>query len=126
MADEECFAGGVHDLGGEGIEAVDGLEAMDLAQDAIDEAEVALGDPHDGGHGGGVGDGITMGCGRDPACEDDGEFLGGEVAVFVGEADTAVELGVAGQALFDAGHADEDDAHGVTVVVVTDLFQTLC
>jgi len=39
----------------------------------------------------------------------------------VSEADPAVELGVAGQALLDAGHADEDHAHGVPVVVVPDL-----
>lgn len=103
MADEECFTGSVDDLGGESVETVDGLEARDLGQDSIDEAEVAVGAPHDGGHSGGVGDGIIMGCGRDPACEDDGEFLGGQVAVFVGETDTAVELGVAGQTFFDAG-----------------------
>ncbi len=41
----------------------------------------------------------------------------------VGEADAAVELGVAGEAFFDAGHADKDDAHGVAVVVVPDLLE---
>src|SRR6266851_1765241 len=39
------------------------------------------------------------------------------------EPDPAVELGVAGQALFDAGHPDEDHAHLAAVVVVAQLLQ---
>jgi len=41
----------------------------------------------------------------------------------VGEADAAVQLRVAGQASLDAGHADQDDAHVVPVVVVANQFQ---
>jgi len=41
----------------------------------------------------------------------------------VGEPDPAVELGVASQALVDAGHADQDHAQGVPVVVVPDLLE---
>lgn len=33
------------------------------------------------------------------------EFLGCQGPVFVGEADAAIELGVAGESLFDAGHS---------------------
>lgn len=48
---------------------------------------------------------------------------GGELAVFVGETDATVELRVAGQTFFDAGHSDEDDAHGVPIEIVADLFE---
>jgi len=41
----------------------------------------------------------------------------------VGEPDAAVELGVAGQAFLDPGHAHEDHAETVSVVVVADLLQ---
>jgi len=37
-------------------------------------------------------------------------LAGGQRPVVVDEPDAAVELGVAGEALFDAGHADEDQA----------------
>ena len=43
--------------------------------------------------------------------------------VLVGEADAAVELGVAGEPFLDAGHADEDDAYPVAIVEVADLFE---
>ena len=57
------------------------------------------------------------------AGEHGGELVGVERAVLVSEADAAVQLGVARQAPFDAGHADQDHAHGVPVVVVADLLQ---
>jgi hypothetical protein len=41
----------------------------------------------------------------------------------VGEPDAAVELGVAGQALSNAGHPDQDHAQVVSVVVVADLLE---
>ncbi len=44
----------------------------------------------------------------------------------MGEADAAVELGVAREAFLDAGHADEDDAHSVAVVEVADLLESGC
>jgi hypothetical protein len=44
----------------------------------------------------------------------------------VDESDPAVELGVAGQAFFDAGHADQDQADAGPVVVVAELFQRRC
>ncbi|GAB2820566.1 hypothetical protein GCM10027073_59660 [Streptomyces chlorus] len=50
-------------------------------------------------------------------------FVRGERPVVVDEADATVELGVAGEALLDAGHADEDHADAGAVVVVPELFQ---
>ncbi len=44
--------------------------------------------------------------------------------MLVREADPAIELGVAREALFDAGHADQDDAHVVAVAIVADLLET--
>lgn len=55
--------------------------------------------------------------------DDGGEFVTAERTVFVGEADAAVELRVAREAFFNAGHADEDDAHVVAVVEIADLFE---
>ena len=54
--------------------------------------------------------------------QDEGEFGVGQWPVVVGESDAAVELGVAGEAFFDAGHADEDQAVGVAVVFVAQHF----
>ena len=125
MADEEGFSGGVDELWGEGVEVVDGLNAFDLGDQAIEESEVAGGDAGDGGQGGGVGDRVVVGvvlC-REARGEDSGELVGSEGPVLVGEADAAVELGVAGEAFLDAGHANEDDAHVVAVVLVADLLE---
>ena len=55
--------------------------------------------------------------------QDEEQFVGGERPVLVDEADPAVELRVAGEALFDAGHADEDHAELAAVVVVAELLQ---
>jgi hypothetical protein len=78
----------------------------------------------DGGGGLGVGEVV---CGqpqaecRPVALQDEGEFSGAQWPVFVDEPDAAAELGVAGQALFDAGHPDQDHAHLAAVVVVAQL-----
>jgi hypothetical protein len=123
-AEEERFAGGFDDFGGEGVELVDVADALDLGEEALDEAEVAVGDAGDSGDRFGVGEVVGVGGEAEfvPAVlEDEGEFVGAEGPAWVGEADAAVELGVAGEAFFDAGHADEDDSHGVAVVVVVDL-----
>ncbi len=45
------------------------------------------------------------------------------VRVVVDEADAAVEPGIAGQAFFDAGHADEDQPQIAAVVAVADLLK---
>ena len=49
VADEECVAGGFDDFWGDGLELVDVQDAFDLGEEAVDEAEVAAGDPGDGG-----------------------------------------------------------------------------
>lgn len=41
----------------------------------------------------------------------------------MGESDATIELGVAGEAFFDGGHAHEDDTHVMVVEVVTELFK---
>ncbi|GAA3614066.1 hypothetical protein GCM10022223_32870 [Kineosporia mesophila] len=55
--------------------------------------------------------------------QDEGEFVAGQGLVVVGESDAAVQLGVAGQAFFDAGHADQDQAEVVPVEPVAQVFQ---
>ena len=42
----------------------------------------------------------------------------------MGEADSAVKLRIAGHALFDAWHADQDEADVVAVEEVTHIFQS--
>jgi len=42
--DEQRFAGGFDDLGGDGLEVVDLSDALDLGEQSVDEAEVAAGD----------------------------------------------------------------------------------
>ena len=53
----------------------------------------------------------------------EGEFVALQGAVVVGEADAAIELRIAGQALFHARHADEDDADAGAVEHVSDAFE---
>ena len=48
MADEKCFPGGVYDLWCEAVELVECLDAVDLGQQPVDEAEVYAGDADDG------------------------------------------------------------------------------
>ena len=88
MADEECFPGGVDDLGGEYVELVEGLDAFDLGDEPVDEAEVTSGDADDGGDGCGVSDPAVIcvaGVGE-LMCQDGGEFLGSAEFVKVNEA----------------------------------------
>ncbi|MGW2151341.1 hypothetical protein ACWCOT_44050 [Nonomuraea bangladeshensis] len=94
-------AGDADDLGGDPVNAVVELHhPRGLFQKPGDQAEVACGgavDRGDGLSGGGVRDvraQVGEGCGQD-----DGELAGGQGAVGVDEADTAVELRIAGQAL---------------------------
>lgn len=47
VADEEGFVGGIDDLGREGLEAVDDLDAIDLGEKPVDESQVAAGDTDD-------------------------------------------------------------------------------
>ena len=54
-----------------------------------------------------------------------GDVFGVEWLVLVGEADPAVELGVAGRLPVGAGHADQDDAEVVAVEEVAELFETV-
>jgi hypothetical protein len=51
------------------------------------------------------------------------EFGPAQRPVFVGEPDSAVQLGVAGQASLQPGHADQQEPHLVVVVDVAQLFQ---
>ncbi|MBP2386325.1 hypothetical protein [Paeniglutamicibacter kerguelensis] len=105
VADDEGFPCGVDNLGSESVEVVERLDAFDLGQGPVNEAEVSAGDPDDGRDRGCVGEVAlgVIGSGGYSLGEDGGEFLWVEWPLFVGESDTAVELGVAGEALLDAG-----------------------
>ena len=124
-ADDEGVAGGLDDFLGDGAELVDVHDPLGLRDEAAGQAEVAAGDPVDGG------DGLGRGAVAGPveaqvgplAGEDEGLLAGGQGPVVVDEPDAAVELGVAGEALFDAGHADEDQAEAAAVVVVAELLE---
>lgn len=88
-------------------------------------SEVAAGDARDGGDGFGVGE--VFGGQREEALpvvgEHEAQFVAAERPVVVGEADSAVELRVARQARFEAGHADQDQAEGAAVEDVAQLLE---
>jgi hypothetical protein len=50
-SDDEYLAGGMHDIGIDGVELVDVHDAGDLGHESFYEAEVAAGDPDDRGDG---------------------------------------------------------------------------
>lgn len=56
VADEERFSGCTDEFGCEGVEVVEALDACDLGEEPVDEAEVAAGAADDGRDGGGVSD----------------------------------------------------------------------
>jgi hypothetical protein len=49
LAQDERLARGVDDFGGDGVEAVDLHDALDLGEEADEQAEVAVGGPRDRG-----------------------------------------------------------------------------
>ncbi len=92
-----------------------------MAEQSLDEADVPAGEAGDRGDSLGVGEVVDVEVHAELAPvpgEDEVEFLADEGAVLVGESDPAVELGVAGESSFDAGHADEDDADVFWVVAI--------
>ena len=108
-ADDECAAGGFYDVFGDGVEVVDAQDAIDLGEEAVEKSEVAAGDPGDCGDGLVIGEvvGVEFFSKAFPlALQDEEEFVVGELAVLVGEADAAVELGVVAELFFQSGHAD--------------------
>jgi hypothetical protein len=118
LADDEAFAGGFDDLARDRREVVDLEDAPDLGKEAVDEPEVAVGDPGDGGDRLGVGEvlGGEFEAERAPVVgQDEPQLFGAERPVLVGEADAALELRVAGEAFLEAGHADQDQSDPVAV-----------
>jgi hypothetical protein len=94
LADDEAFAGGFDDLARDRGEVVDFEDALDLGEEAVDEAEVAVGDSGDGGDRFGVGEvlGGELKAERLPVVgEDEAQLVGAQRPVLVGEADAAVE-----------------------------------
>lgn len=95
MADEQCLSCGFDDLWGQRLELVDCLDSFDLGEQPVHEAEVASGDSHDGSNGCVVADAAVSfvpGCGESSG-QDCGEFIRGQLVVFVGETDATVKLG---------------------------------
>ncbi len=80
------------------------MNAFDLGDEAIDEAEVAARDPDDGRDGGRMADPAVgrRARGGESLGEDGRQFVRSELSVFVGEADAAVELRVASKTFLDA------------------------
>lgn len=100
-------------------------DAIDLRDESVSESKVAAGCANDGGKRSGVGEPRVVRIWWGKLLRGDcGELVAAQWPVFVREADSAVELRVAGEAFLDAGHADQDDAHLLAVVEVADLFET--
>ena len=123
-ADDQRLTGGFDDFPGDRAQAADLQDALDLSEQALDEAEVSAGDAGDGRDGFGVGE-VVGGQGQaqlgSVVLQDEDQLVGGQRPVLVDEPDPAVELRVAGEAFFDAGHADQDHAEAAAVVVVAEL-----
>lgn len=95
-ADDQRGAGCFDDIIGDGGQLVDLHDPLHLGEQPVDEAEVAAGDPGDRGDGLGVGEvfGVeVLAEGAPPAFEDEDQFFLSQGAVFMREADPAVELG---------------------------------
>lgn len=120
--------GCVDDLRRQLRELVEGFDSFDLSDQPIHESEVPACDAHDRRDRCGVGDPAVFRFGAvgEAPGENGGELVGGQGSVFVGGADAAVELRVAGEPFLDAGHADEDDAQVVPVEEVADLLEARC
>src|SRR5699024_8502930 len=94
---------------------------------SVDEAEVAPCDAGDRGDSLGIGvvvgvKGLTEFV---PASfKDKAQFFLGQRSVFVGEADPAVELGVAAESLFDAGHTNQNQPGVGAVVAISEVFDS--
>jgi len=104
------------------LSLVDAYDAGDLGH----QAEVAAGDPDDGADGFDVVGvaGIEQQAQLMPVVRDhEREVFGVQWLALVGEADPAIEMGVAGEWPVEAGHADQDQAEVVAVEEVSELFQ---
>jgi hypothetical protein len=106
LPDDEAFAGGLDDLARDCREIVDLKDPPNLGEEAVDQAEVAVGDPGDGGDRLGVGE--VLGGEFKAECapvvgEDEAELVGAERPELVSEADAAVELRVACEPFLQAG-----------------------
>ena len=108
------------------IRLVDLENPGDLGQETGEETEVPTRDPED------AGDGLLVG---DPSLGQIGtrwtplllqeptDFLGGQRVELVDEADPGIELGVAGEALFETGHTDEHEADVADIEDGAELLQ---
>jgi hypothetical protein len=89
LADDERFAGGVDDFGGDRVQAVDLQDTLDLGEEACEEAEVAVGGTRDRADGLGVGE--VCGAQREAEAlpvvgEDEAQLVGAQRLVAVREA----------------------------------------
>lgn len=125
VADNEDAGGDFYDVVGDGVEFVDGENALDLGKEAFEETKVAAGDAFDDGDGLSIGEVIGIECATEMfplTVEDEEELFSGEGSVVVGEAESAVELWVLTKLLVDARHPNQDDrGPGSVVMVAEDL-----
>jgi hypothetical protein len=94
LSDDESVTGGLDHFARDGRELVDLEDARDLGKEAVDEAEVAVGDASDGSDGFAVGEVVGAESQAEPlpvVGQDEAQLVGTERFVAVGEADAAVE-----------------------------------
>lgn len=126
VADNENAGCGFDDVVRDGFELVDLEHTSDLGEESFEEAKVAARDAFDCGDGLSIGEvvGVEGSAEAFPvAVEDEEEFVAAEGAVVVGEAESAVQLGVVPESLVDAGHTDEDHREVFAVVSVAEQFK---
>ena len=111
---------------GDGFELVDFEDAGDLREKTLEEPEVSTSDPFYYGNCLGISEVIRVESPAQPfpvSVQNKEEFSPAEGAVSMGEAKTAVKLGIVPESLIYAGHADEDHRKMGAVVVVTEEFK---
>lgn len=94
LTDDQILARGLDDLAGDRAEAIDVEDALDLGEEALEAAEVAAGDPGDGGDRlrvGAVGRVVLEAQLLPPVFEDEPQFLAAQGTVLMDEADPRVQ-----------------------------------
>jgi hypothetical protein len=125
-ADHQAFPGSIDHGRRDGGQAVYAQDPFDLREQAVDEAEVAAADPDDCGDCFRVRNTSWRQSNaklRPVGGEQVADFLGAQWSEGVDKADPGVELRIASQALFHAGHADQHQAGFAVVEEIAELLK---
>src|SRR6516162_6233408 len=124
--DDQALLGCLDQFRRQGSYLVDLSHAMDLREEAFNQAEVAASDAHNGAQDGRLGPLIQLEAQTELlrlAVDDVLQLRAAEREVLVDEADARIQLCVARQPLLEAWHADEHQTDGAAIVRVAQLLK---